>query len=124
MNYFIVTQTDGVIQITSFAQRLTSRWPQTHLEEISNPASSHALEFRIPMTHSRVDGSINRAGSALVFIGDLRDCAELALWCRSTLPAHEPLTLCDEGMSGSIELEQETTLAEIYAAFRYQPPRS
>jgi hypothetical protein len=74
------------------------------------------------MAHSRVDGSLNRAGSALVFVGDFRDCAVLALWCRSIIPSHETLTLCDEGMSGSLELTQETTAADIYAAFRYQPP--
>ena len=122
MNYFIITETDGTLQSTSFARQVTSRWPLATLEDIRDPASSHVLEFRIPMAHSRVDGSLNRAGSALVFVGDFRDCAELALWCRSLVPLDETLTLCDEGMSGTLELTQETTAADIYAAFRYQPP--
>ncbi|MGZ3460636.1 MAG: hypothetical protein ACXU86_19280, partial [Archangium sp.] len=64
----------------------------------------------------------NRAGSAIAFIGDLRDCAEFALWCRSILPSHEPLTLCDESMSGSLKLEPATTVADVFQAFRYAPP--
>jgi hypothetical protein len=122
MNYFIITETDGTLQHASFTHQVSSRWPLTTLEEVRDPASSHALEFRIPMAHSRVDGSLNRAGSALVFVGDFRDCAELALWCRSIVTPNERLTLCDEGMSGTLELTLETTAADIYAAFRYQPP--
>jgi hypothetical protein len=101
---------------------VASRWPLTILEEVRDPASSHALEFRIPMAHSRVDGSLNRAGSALVFVGDFRDCAELALWCRTLVPPAETLTFCDEGMSATLELTQQTTATDIYAAFRYSPP--
>ena len=64
----------------------------------------------------------NRAGSAIAFIGDLRDCAEFALWCRSIIPSRESLTLCDESMSGSLALEPVTAVADVFQAFRYAPP--
>jgi hypothetical protein len=122
MNYFFITEREGVLPAPRFAQLVRSQWPQATVEEVQDPADSHALEFSIPMAHSRVDGSLNREGDSVVFIGDLRDCAGLALWCQSLLPPGEPATFCDEGMSGSIEFTATTTLADIFHTFRYQPP--
>src|SRR5687768_15670923 len=111
MNYFFITEQEGVFPAPRFAQLLRSRWPRATVEEVQDPADIHALEFSIPMEHSRVDGSLNREGDSVVFIGDLRDCAGFALWCQSLTPPGEPATFCNEGMSGSIGFTVATTLA-------------
>jgi hypothetical protein len=117
MNYFFITQRPGLVPTQQFLALLRSRWPQATVEEVRNPQDSHALEFNIAMAHSRVYGSLNRGGDSVVFVGDIQDCAEFALWCRSILPAAETATFCDESMSGSLELDASTTLADILQAF-------
>jgi hypothetical protein len=87
------------------------------VEEVHNPADIHALEFSIAMAHSRVFGSLHRAGDSVVFVGNIQDCAEFALWCRSIIPRDEPATFCDESMSGSLDLDISTTLDDILEAF-------
>ena len=123
MNYFFITRSEGAIPPASFIQRLRSQWPTATVTPIFNHASSHALEFGVPMEHSRLDGSLNREGCSIVFIGDLRDCADFALWCRRLLPQEEAATFCDESMSGSLEIDGSTTRADIFRAFSYQPPQ-
>lgn len=76
------------------------------------------------MTHSQVEGSLNHEGCAIVFIGDIRDCADFALWCRPLLPPGEPATFCDESMSGCLEVDTSTTLDDIFRAFGYARPPS
>jgi hypothetical protein len=122
VSYFFITKREGVLPAQLFREWLRSRWLHAEVEEVLNSADIHALEFRVPMKHSRVDGALNREGDSVVFIGDFRDCAEFALWCHGLLPAGEPVTFCDEGMSGSLELEPSTTLADIFNVFRYEPP--
>jgi hypothetical protein len=122
MNYFFIPQRQGLLPpASSFRQLLHSRWPQAQVEEVLNPADIHALEFRIAMAHSQVYGSLNRAGDSVVFVGDIRDCAEFALWCRGIIPPSEPATFCDESMSGSLDLDVTTTLADVLNAFSVLP---
>ena len=119
MNYFVITESEGAVSPEAFTRLLKSRWSLATVEEVHNPANSHALEFRVPMMHSQVEGSLNREGCSIVFIGDLRDCADFALWCRTLLPPNEPATFCDESMSGSLELSTTTTVADIFSTFGY-----
>jgi hypothetical protein len=122
MNFFFISERSGALPASLFHQQLLSRWPQATVEEVRKLDDIHALEFRVPMKHSWVHGSLNREGDTIVFIGDFRDCAEFALWCRGLPPPGVPVTFCDEGMSGSIELEPSTTLADIFNAFRCEQP--
>ncbi len=117
MNYFFITQQQGLLPERHFLQRLRTHWPRADVQEVRNPEDNHALEFNIAMAHSRVYGSLNRRGDSVVFVGDIRDCAEFALWCRSILPEGETATFCDESMSGSLDLEASTTRADILRAF-------
>lgn len=121
MNYFIITEAQGLLTPSVFTRSLRARWPTATVEEVRNPASSHALDFSVPMMHSDVTGSLNREGCSIVFVGDVRDCAEFALWCRTLFPPHEPTTFCDESMSGSIELTTSTKLADILQVFDAPP---
>ena len=117
MNYFFITQRPGLLPASHFLQSARSHWPMAQVEEVRNPADIHALEFSIPMAHSRVYGSLNRGGDSVVFVGEFRDCAEFALWCRSLIPLGEVATFCDESMSGNLDLDASTTLADILRAF-------
>jgi hypothetical protein len=121
MNYFFIPQREGVLpRPESFLELLRSTWPQAQVEHVRKPDELHALEFSLPMPHSRVYGSLHRSGNAVVFIGDLRDCAAFALWCRSILPEGEAATFCDESMSATLELEVTTTLDTVLQAFSMQ----
>lgn len=120
MNYFVITDAQNLIASTSFALALQSHWPTALVEEVRDPASSHTLRFSIPMGHASVTGSLNREGCSIVFIGDMRDCATFALWCRGLLPPNEPATFCDEGMSGSVDLTPATTLDDLLQAFGHR----
>jgi hypothetical protein len=124
MNYFVITESEEALSPEAFTRQLRSRWPMATVEEVLNPASSHALELSVPMEHSRVDGSLNREGCSIVFIGDLQDCADFALWCRTLLPPDAPATFCDESMSGSLKLKTTTTRADIFRAFGEPLPSS
>jgi hypothetical protein len=117
MNYFVITERQAVITASTFARSMRSRWPLAIVEEVRNPASSHVLEFRVPMMHGEITGSLNREGCSIAFVGDFQDCADFALWCRALLPPGEPTTFCDESMSGSLDLTASTTLADIFHAF-------
>jgi hypothetical protein len=54
MNYFFIAQKEGLILAAPFRQKLRSRWPDAHVEEVLDSEDAHALEFKIPMTHSQV----------------------------------------------------------------------
>jgi hypothetical protein len=118
MNYIFIPQREGALpHVQLFLELLRSRWPQAQVKEVLNPLSAHALEFDIPMPHSRLHGSLHRGGGAVVFVGDIRDCAEFALWCRSIIPSEESATFCDESMSATLELDATTPLTKILQGF-------
>lgn len=83
---------------------LAERWPGVHVEDVKNPQSSHCLEFEIPIAGTRLLGSLNRKGNAVIFFGDMPECAEFVLWFRSVVPATVPLFLCDENVSEGVDL--------------------
>ncbi len=117
MNYFFIAPREGLLPASDFLQKMRSSWPQVQVKEVFDPADAHVVEFKVPMRHSRVYGSLNRKGDAIVFWGDIRDCAEFALWCRALIPVDETAILCDESMSGELEVDASTTLADITQAF-------
>jgi len=120
MSFFVLAPGQWSIQADEFARQLRSRWPAAVLRE-NAPESSDCLDFELVMPHSEVNGGLSRPGQALSFESDIRDAATLALWFRSLAPASEPLVLCDEAMSGNIELKAETSEADIFRAFDYTP---
>lgn len=118
MKFFVIAKRDNVLPASEFTQLLVSRWAGTKVMQVKESESPLALEFRTPMQHSRLDGSLNRRGSCIAFVADLPDCAEFAHWCRSIVPPHEPLLFCDEGMSGKVELEPTMMATDILRAFQ------
>jgi hypothetical protein len=73
------------------------------------------------MKESTVLGALNREGSAVIYYGDIRDCAEFALWYQAVVPEARPLLLFDEGYNRSIELRPKTTVEDIIRALCDDP---
>ena len=121
MSFFVMSTGSWNIPAQEFSLQMRSRWPGVVIREIHNPAMTDCLDFDLVMPHSRVDGGLSRSGKALSFDSDIRDAAQIALWFRSLAPASEPLVLCDESMSGMLDLEPDMTEADIFRAFDYTP---
>ncbi|PTL76240.1 hypothetical protein [Vitiosangium sp. GDMCC 1.1324] len=124
MDYFLMARDDWRIQTERFVELLASEWPAVKLKLIPDPQDNHAVEFRLPMKESMVLGALNREGSAIIYYGALRDCAEFALWYQSVVPEAQPFLLFDEGYNCSIELKPETTAEEIIRALGGGPSTS
>ena len=126
MDYFLIAPEGWGISEQQFTRIITTRWPATIFKKVANPgdAHTHSLEFQLPMEESTLYGALNRDGSAIIYFGDLRDCAKFALWYQSVVsPEALPLLLCDESYNRSIELQAGTTVEEILHAFSYEPPQ-
>ena len=122
MNYYLTMLSDWRFSTEDFKHRLLARWPAAVLKEEADTSSIDSLEFELPMPHRTLEGSLRRKGTGIAFDGDIRDYAEFALWVRSFVPPAERLFFCDEGMSGSLDLELDTTPSDIYRLYDYAPP--
>jgi hypothetical protein len=118
MNYYAIIKTDWSLGQEYFSRELLARWPTAKVRELVNPRRSDVLEFELPTVQPELLGSLNRRGNAVIFSGNLEDCAEFALWCRSIVPPSEPMIFCDEAMNASLPLEVMTTREDILLAFR------
>ncbi|WP_146210209.1 hypothetical protein [Vitiosangium sp. GDMCC 1.1324] len=97
MSYDLIPRGGWGMPLQVLAQQMRLRWPAARVEESAEPESRRAFDFQVPMTHSEVRGNVRRKVSAMIFTGDIRDCAELASWCRSILSTEEILLSCDQG---------------------------
>jgi len=114
MNYTLIPRGGWGMPVQELAQRMRAHWPSARVQESDAPDSRWRVDFHVPMPHSEVVGTVRRSVSAMVFTGDLRDCAGFALWCRSVVPAEELLLLCDQG---HLRLEAATTVEDVLQAF-------
>ena len=107
-NYFVSprVKTDLRIDLATLASNLESRWPAARIRVVSNPASAHALEWTILMSYGPLSGSLNREGQVVALSGDVRDCAEFAVWARSQAPPSYTLVFYDEGYSSDVEIHE------------------
>jgi len=123
MDYFLLAREGWGISEQQLTQLLRAQWPSIHIEKITKPTDSHCIEFQLPMKESPLQGALNRDGSAIIYFGAMRDCAEFALWYQSVVPPEaRPLQLFDEGYNRSIELQDRTTVEDILNALGYIPP--
>ncbi|PTL81805.1 hypothetical protein [Vitiosangium sp. GDMCC 1.1324] len=118
MNYFIIVKTGWTFAAQEFSAQLRERWPIAQIDEIQDPDDSEVLEFKLPMEKSRIYGSLNREGNAVIFVGGFQDCSRFAQWCRSLIPPTEKVVFCDESMSINFVLEPSMTPEEIVQAAR------
>ncbi len=116
MDYFLMGREDWRLTEQEFIQFLVSQWPSATIKPVDVPGGSRAVDFRVPISESLVDGHFNIGSSTVVFYGALRDCAEFALQYQATMPEGKPFLLFAEGYSRSIELQRETTAEDIIKA--------
>ena len=116
MDYGLMTRPASRLLSWDFAQHLLQRWPSAHVEQHPDTHEHRILSFQVPMGHSVVSGSLKRHVPALVFLGDMRDCAEFALWCSSNLPGEEIPLFCDKG---HLALRPTTTVEDVLQAFHF-----
>ena len=114
MNYYLIARGGWGVPLRKLVQQMRERWPSARLTENEEPESRWSFEFHLPMSHSEVSGKIERKVNALVFTGDLRDCAEFALWCRSVVPTEQLLLTCDQG---DLYLKADTSADELARTF-------
>lgn len=109
-------ETGWSMSVSDFVRRLSERWPDARTQQHDDE-----LRFELQLV-AALSGSLERLGktqspSLVIDYGDLRDCAELAHWYRSIVPAQQELLFCDEGMNGRIFLKPDTTPDDILHAF-------
>ncbi|HSP79054.1 MAG TPA: hypothetical protein VLQ93_11020 [Myxococcaceae bacterium] len=122
MDYLVMPKADWRFSPQELRRHLLSRWPGGTLREVEDPEVGECLEFELPMSHSQVTGALNAQGRYVSFEGDIRDCAEFALWLRSLVPASEPLLFGDEALNASLDLEPVTTPGDLFRLYDYTPP--
>ncbi|WNG34989.1 hypothetical protein F0U61_16030 [Archangium violaceum] len=122
MDYLVMPKGDWRFSPQELRHHLRYRWPGVTLREIQNPELGECLEFELPMNHSQVTGAVDAQGRYVSFEGDIRDCAELALWLRALSPASEPLLFGDESLNASLDLESATTSGDLFRLYDYTPP--
>jgi hypothetical protein len=114
MNYYLIARGGWGVPLRALAQQMRECWPAARLAENEEPDSRWLFEFHLPMSHSEVSGKLERKVNAMVFTGDPRDCAELALWCRSVVPTEQLLLTCDRG---DLYLKADTSADELARTF-------
>lgn len=113
MDYLVIVKTGWAFSAHDFKSELLRRWPTVRIEEVRSPRSNDVLEFEVPKARRGLYGSLTRDGEAIIFSGELDDCAEFAQWCRSLIPADQEVLFCDEAMNTSLLLEPSTAPADI-----------
>ncbi len=116
MDYLVIVRTGWVFPADGFKSQLLQRWPTVRLEDIRNPEDNDVLAFEVPKAKRGLYGSLTRDGKAVIFSGELEDCAEFAQWCRSLIAADQEVLFCDEAMNTSLILEPGMAPEEIVQA--------
>lgn len=104
-----------------FSSLLRAKWPNAKCEPVTDPRRTRSLDFKLSISDWPVEGGLDRDGDSVAFEGDLDDCIEIALWCRSIIPSQYKLIFCDEGYNSKMELSPSATRAEILSVFCDSP---
>jgi len=120
MNFFVSPRERidaPLVTPDDFQRKVLASWPSARFEPLTSPASPYAFDWQINMVGGVVSGSYSKQGDTIVMEGDVFDCARIALWYRSLVPAQQSLIFYDEIYSASVELRMETPAEEITKAF-------
>ena len=113
--YFISRPDDNEwsLDIEAFARKLQERWPNIRLR--SYPAQA---EWDIKEEEYVIVGELYFSPGPVVCIdGELKGCAEFALWYRQQIPADQLIWFYDDELSNHVVLDNETTIEQIVNAF-------
>jgi hypothetical protein len=123
MNYLISTPkpTDLKIEIDDLIKHLQTKWANIEIGVRDNPQQVYQLEWIIPRENISLEGAFSQTRQCVALDGNVRHCAEFALWFRSLVDCQYKLFFYDQGYSADIELRQETTLEDIVNLFVLNP---
>jgi len=126
MNYFISPpeKTNLKIDSAQLINRLKAEWPNIDIQHLDNPERAYSLSFRISIKNSILEGSLERTGQSVVLDGDVRNCAQFAIWLRSLVDRKYKLLFYDEAYSAEVELGSETREHDIIKRFLEEVPYS
>lgn len=121
MEYLITPpeETDWKINDSDFIDNLLKQWPDTEIQKVTNPDSYYVIEWftKVSGLGQRLDGALHQDRQGVSLDGYLEDCAKFAIWLRSQVPKTQKLVFYDQGYNSHVELQEETTEAEIIKAF-------
>lgn len=119
MGSYIVSppkETPWQMDLQAFAVELRQHWAEIVLRT-STTAGHTAIEWTLPMEHGPLEGGIDRSGQAVYMDGDIRDCAQFAVWVRTLVPLQQGLIFYDEGYSADVNIEAESSVNDLVKPF-------
>lgn len=121
MEYLITPPEETVWKISDsdFIDNLLKKWPDTEIHKVTNPDSYYVIEWftKVSGLGQRLDGALHQDRQGVSLDGNLENCAKFAIWLRSQVPKTQKLVYYAQGYNSYIELQEETTEAEIIKAF-------
>jgi hypothetical protein len=123
MKYLISTPKPTALEINieEFINSLQSKWQDIEICVIDNPSRIYQLEWIISQEKLNLEGALSQTRRCVALDGDVRDCAEFALWFRSLIDCEYQLVFYDQAYSVDIELREETTIDDIVQFFVLNP---
>lgn len=118
MNYFVSPpeETSWRMEPSAFVADLLTRWPTAKVQYEAD-SETHSHFWVVQMSHDVLEGRFFRDDEGVALDGDMRDCADFALWFRSLVPPEQELWFYDQSYSAHVKLKPNTTATTVEAAF-------
>ncbi len=97
--------------------RLKEFSPCVEIRAQEECSTAHRIEWTWPTPDGLVEGSLDVECTGVVVDGDVRHCAEFAVWFRTLVPKEQELLFYDEGYSADLLIFPESTAADLAAPF-------
>ena len=114
---FIICAVEGALDFKideqQFINQLSDNWPVTKLVRWEDLRYPYTIEWTQEINNVFVEGQLARTLNAITLEGDVKDCAEIALWFRRLVPLQTNLLFFDVDYTSSIEVKMNTILKEI-----------
>src|SRR5215467_12484532 len=104
-------KTGWKMETSQFRAGLAKRWPAAEIHD-GEFGSPFPLEWEIQMPSGLLMGYFSDDPLGISIDGDFDDCAAVALWFRSLVPASQPLLFYDDCFNVDVPLTSETTVAD------------
>jgi hypothetical protein len=119
MKYFVSPPgpTDWKLDADQFREAVVRRWPGAQVKDVGDSQRTAALDVRLDVDGTQVDGTLSRDGLAVALDADVQSSARFARWLRSIVPDSQPLVFYDEGYSADVALTADTTEEDLTRPF-------
>ncbi len=117
MEYLITppSTTNWKINQTDFIESLKQHWSKIEINLINNAEDFYSLEWiiKFPNKNQRLDGALHQDKQGISLDGDLKTCANFAIWFRSLVPENQALLFYDQGYNFDIQLQKNTQILDF-----------